>query len=95
MIAEISPYTWGKCEESNVKDGDNISDLHEQISPIPRAENTDIKKSLFARVGQRDSFFDGSVLSTMSETTRSRHLCNFLVKRPCFDEKKQEEKQNF
>ena len=42
---------------SNDKDSDNISDLHEQISPIPRVENTDIKKSLFARMGQRDSFF--------------------------------------
>ena len=56
-----SPCTWGKRKESNVKDSDNTSDVHKQISPIPRAENTDIKKSLFARMGQRDSFFDGLV----------------------------------
>lgn len=36
LIAEISPDTWGKRAESNVKDSNNILGLHRQTSPIPR-----------------------------------------------------------
>ena len=47
----------GKCEESNVEDSDNISDLHAQISPISRAENTDIKKESLCPHGTKRLFF--------------------------------------
>lgn len=56
FIAGITLCTWGKRGKSNAKASVSISGLHRQISPIPRAENTDIRKSLFARMGQRDSF---------------------------------------
>ena len=56
-MAGTSPVHMGKCEESNVKDSDNILGLHNQNSPIPRAENTDIKKEPLCPDGQRDSFF--------------------------------------
>ena len=56
-MAEVSPAYRGKCEESNVKDSDNTSDLHAQISPIPRAENTDIKKEPLCPDGTKRLFF--------------------------------------
>ena len=56
-MAEISPCPWGKYDESNVKDSDNISDLHEQFSPIPRAENTGIKKEPLCPDGTKRLFF--------------------------------------
>ena len=57
LIAEISTDTWGKRAESNVKDSDNTSDRHKQISPIPRAENTDIKKESLCPNGTKRLFF--------------------------------------
>ena len=56
-MAGTSPVHMGKCEESIVKDSDNISDLHAQISPISRAENTDIKKESLCPHGTKRLFF--------------------------------------